>query len=38
LGVDAILVDGFEFAGYPSEDDISGKILIADAADKMKFQ
>ena len=28
LGVDAISVDGFECAGHPGEDDISGMVLI----------
>ena len=32
LGVDAISIDGFECAGHPGEDDISGLVLIPAAA------
>ena len=32
LGVDAISIDGFECAGHPGEDDISGLVLIPLAA------
>jgi len=36
MGVDAISIDGFEYAGHPGEDDIPGLILIPTAADKVK--
>jgi len=36
-GVDVISIDGFECAGHPGEDDISGLILIPAAADKVKI-
>lgn len=32
LGVDAVSIDGFECAGHPGEDDISGLVLIPAAA------
>ena len=32
LGVDAVSIDGFECAGHPGEDDISGLVLIPVAA------
>lgn len=32
LGVDAISIDGFECAGHPGEDDVSGLVLIPVAA------
>ena len=37
MGVDAISIDGFECAGHPGEDDISGLVLIPAAADKVKI-
>jgi NAD(P)H-dependent flavin oxidoreductase YrpB (nitropropane dioxygenase family) len=37
MGVDAISIDGFECAGHPGEDDISGLVLIPTAADKVKI-
>lgn len=37
LGVDAVSIDGFECAGHPGEDDISGLILIPAAADRLKI-
>ncbi len=37
LGVDAISIDGFECAGHPGEDDVSGLVLIPAAADKVKI-
>ena len=36
MGVDIISIDGFECAGHPGEDDISGLVLIPAAADKVK--
>jgi NADH:quinone reductase (non-electrogenic) len=35
LGVDAVSIDGFECAGHPGEDDVSGLVLIAAAADAL---
>lgn len=35
MGVDAISIDGFECAGHPGEDDVSGLVLIPAAADKV---
>lgn len=35
LGVDAVSIDGFECAGHPGDDDISGLILINAAARKV---
>jgi nitronate monooxygenase len=35
LGVDAISIDGFECAGHPGDDDISGLVLINAAARKV---
>jgi NAD(P)H-dependent flavin oxidoreductase YrpB (nitropropane dioxygenase family) len=32
LGVDMVSIDGFECAGHPGEDDISGLILLAKSA------
>lgn len=32
LGIDAVSIDGFECAGHPGEDDISGLVLIPAAA------
>ncbi|MGW4351444.1 NAD(P)H-dependent flavin oxidoreductase [Nocardia sp. NPDC004582] len=32
LGVDAVSIDGFECAGHPGEDDVSGLVLIRAAA------
>ncbi|UVF80779.1 nitronate monooxygenase [Gordonia mangrovi] len=32
LGVDAVCIDGFECAGHPGEDDVSGLVLINAAA------
>lgn len=37
LGVDAVCIDGFECAGHPGEDDVSGLVLIPAAADKLKI-
>ena len=37
LGVDAILIDGFDCAGHPGEDNILGLILIPAAADKLRI-
>lgn len=34
-GVDAIAIDGFECAGHPGEDDVSGLVLIPAAVDKL---
>jgi nitronate monooxygenase len=36
-GCDIISIDGFECAGHPGEDDITGLILIPCAADKVKI-
>jgi nitronate monooxygenase len=36
MGVDIISIDGFECAGHPGEDDISGLVLIPAAADRVK--
>ena len=36
-GCDIISIDGFECAGHPGEDDITGLILIPAAADKVKI-
>ena len=35
MGVDIVSIDGFECAGHPGEDDISGLVLIPAAADKV---
>jgi nitronate monooxygenase len=35
LGVDAVSIDGFECAGHPGEDDISGLVLIPAAARRL---
>jgi NAD(P)H-dependent flavin oxidoreductase YrpB (nitropropane dioxygenase family) len=35
LGVDAVGVDGFECAGHPGEDDVTGLVLIPAAARKL---
>lgn len=35
LGVDAVSIDGFECAGHPGEDDVTGLILIPAAADAL---
>jgi NADH:quinone reductase (non-electrogenic) len=37
MGADAISIDGFECAGHPGEDDISGLILIPAAADRLSI-
>jgi len=37
LGVDFLSIDGFECAGHPGEDDVSGLILLALAAKKLKI-
>jgi NADH:quinone reductase (non-electrogenic) len=37
MGVDAISIDGFECAGHPGEDDVTGLVLIPVAADKVKI-
>ena len=36
-GVHAISIDGFECAGHPGEDDITGLVLIPCAADRVKI-
>jgi NADH:quinone reductase (non-electrogenic) len=36
-GVDAISIDGFECAGHPGEDDVSGLVLIPAAVKKLKI-
>ncbi|BFZ60569.1 hypothetical protein YB2330_001606 [Saitoella coloradoensis] len=36
LGVDMLSIDGFECAGHPGEDDVTGLILLAIAARKLK--
>lgn len=36
MGVDAISIDGFECAGHPGEDDISGLVLIPATANKVR--
>lgn len=37
LGVDAVSIDGFECAGHPGEDDVTGLVLIPAAADKLSI-
>jgi NAD(P)H-dependent flavin oxidoreductase YrpB (nitropropane dioxygenase family) len=37
LGVDAVSIDGFECAGRPGEEDITGLVLIAAAAEQIKI-
>ena len=37
LGVDAVSIDGFECAGHPGEDDVSGLVLIPAAARALKI-
>ncbi|AYC34073.1 nitronate monooxygenase [Pseudomonas cavernae] len=37
LGVDAISIDGFECAGHPGEDDVSGLVLIPQAVSKLSI-
>ncbi|KAM3583314.1 hypothetical protein VKS41_004228 [Umbelopsis sp. WA50703] len=37
LGVDVVSVDGFECAGHPGEDDVTGLILLAKAAKTLKI-
>ncbi|MFC3609340.1 NAD(P)H-dependent flavin oxidoreductase [Stutzerimonas tarimensis] len=37
LGVDAISIDGFECAGHPGEDDVSGLVLIPATMDKLSI-
>ncbi|KAI9362879.1 2-nitropropane dioxygenase [Pilaira anomala] len=37
LGVDAVSMDGFECAGHPGEDDITGLILLAKSARKLEI-
>ncbi|KAJ3116058.1 hypothetical protein HDU96_010524 [Phlyctochytrium bullatum] len=37
LGVDYVSIDGFECAGHPGEDDVTGLILLALAAKKLKI-
>ena len=36
IGVDAVSIDGFECAGHPGEDDVSGLVLIPAAAAAIK--
>lgn len=35
IGVDAVSIDGFECAGHPGEDDVSGLVLIPAAASQL---
>lgn len=35
IGVDAVSIDGFECAGHPGEDDITGLVLIPRTADQL---
>jgi nitronate monooxygenase len=35
IGVDAVSIDGFECAGHPGEEDVSGLVLIPAAADRL---
>jgi nitronate monooxygenase len=37
MGADVISIDGFECAGHPGEDDMSGLVLIPVTADKVKI-
>ena len=37
LGVDAVSIDGFECAGHPGEDDITGLILVPRTADALSI-
>jgi nitronate monooxygenase len=37
IGCYAVSIDGFECAGHPGEDDVSGFVLIPAAADKIKI-
>ena len=37
MGVDVISIDGFECAGHPGEDDVTGLVLIPAAADQVKI-
>lgn len=37
LGVDGIIIDGFECAGHPGEDDVPGLVLIAAAAERISI-
>ena len=37
LGVDAVSIDGFECAGHPGEDDITGLVLIPRTADQLSI-
>jgi NADH:quinone reductase (non-electrogenic) len=37
MGADVISIDGFECAGHPGEDDLSGLVLIPVTADKVKI-
>ncbi len=37
MGVDVISIDGFECAGHPGEDDISGLVLIPAAVDRVSI-
>jgi nitronate monooxygenase len=37
IGVDAVSIDGFECAGHPGEDDVSGLVLLPAAADQVSI-
>ncbi|KAF9236472.1 hypothetical protein BU15DRAFT_89093 [Melanogaster broomeanus] len=37
MGVDVISIDGFECAGYPGEEDISGLVLLARSAQELNI-
>ena len=37
MGADVISIDGFECAGHPGEDDLSGLVLVPVTADKVKI-
>lgn len=37
LGVDAISIDGFECAGHPGEDDVTGLVLLPATVDQMSI-
>lgn len=37
MGVDVVSIDGFECAGHPGEDDISGLVLVPAASDRVRI-
>lgn len=37
IGCDAVSIDGFECAGHPGEDDVTGLILLPRAADELRI-